>query len=397
MGKSPDALIECTAALPVEACKNSFGDFVKFVCSVQEHPDDCVCQNKPKVVRNAFAMMIQSAARGKPDGLCLPKRIETPRNQLDKLKNQLIDMFEDMALGWDTPNPSHMHAVTDLTNILWSIDGHHATLEARTHRLPAMFRELKGYNVPQASKHRKRAAENLKVSTLRKHVNTLKSMLSTTWIDRQRWKVKKAIQELLSILHGYATYLDEKNESMAAYRSGEHSRSMTDSESIQHLRKTQRMDPSLSEVNEAVGRAEIFTPISMSDYSPVDRKKRYSYLQLLKQGLACAECVLYRHAAGGNAGDRYFIWKIPEHCSVDELSNENLSIIRKLEKDSGDCSGPEHLNEADIDERVKVAISAEDEDIVMDLRHTNTNASDRFQVFFDAVETYLADRTAVQE
>lgn len=235
-------------------------------------------------------------------------------------------------------------------------------------------------------------------------------------------------------MSGYAAYLDEKNKAMIKrHFSSTPVRSLSSSESIHFLNKRMYVDESLSKLGSAVEQSEDFVPVVVSEFCPPDRRKRYLFTQQLKKGLSSnANIVLYQYSAGGNVGNSNFVWKVPTHCSAEDLANRNMQVVRDIEKDiptyqtrfarrefretfgkfsgtpshilremfkqlTGDKSASEYLSEAQIDERVKTAILSEDDEIVADLRHFNENTSNKFEVFFKAVETYLADKTAVQE
>ena len=56
-----------------------------------------------------------------------------------------------------------------------------------------------------------------------------------------------------------------------------------------------------------------------------------------------------------------------------------------------------NTHEEEIDQRLQEALSMEDPDLLVDLRHLNTNGSDRFEVFWKHCEDFLQDCTAVHE
>ena len=58
------------------------------------------------------------------------------------------------------------NSVKSLTEVLWYIDSHHATFCSCGYQIPPCFANFQGYNVPEVSKHRKRAARNIHVSVL---------------------------------------------------------------------------------------------------------------------------------------------------------------------------------------------------------------------------------------
>ena len=210
-------------------------------------------------------------------------------------------------------------------------------------------------------------------------------------------------------------------------------RTISSSETVRFLSKRQHVDGDLSNLRSAVEQSEEFKPVVISEFCPTDQKKRYFFIQQLQKGLSSeVNAVLYQYSAGGNIGSYYFVWKVPDHCSPEELANKNMQVIRGIEKDiptyqtryaqrafretfgkfggmpthvlremfknlTGDSSAAEYLSESQIDKRVKVAILSEDDEIFVDLRHFNENKSNKFEVFFQAVENFLAEKTAVQE
>ncbi|CAB4038595.1 Hypothetical predicted protein [Paramuricea clavata] len=209
-----------------------------------------------------------------------------------------------------------------------------------------------------------------------------------------------AVAQLGSILSGYAAYLDERNKAMIKrHFSSTPVRSLSSSESIHFLNKPMYVDESLSKLGSAVEQSEDFVPVVVSEFCPPDRRKRYLFTQQLKKGLSSnANIVLYQYSAGGNAGNANFVWKVPNHCSAEDLANRNMQVVRDIEKDipmyqtrfarrefcetfgkfsgtpshilremfkqlTGDKSASEYLSEAQIDERVKTAILSEDNEI----------------------------------
>lgn len=56
---------------------------------------------------------------------------------------------------------SGTHFVSLLTDVLWYADGHHDTLGSQSCPIPRVFQSFVGYNVPELSKHRKRALSNM--------------------------------------------------------------------------------------------------------------------------------------------------------------------------------------------------------------------------------------------
>ena len=63
----------------------------------------------------------------------------------------------------------------------------------------------------------------------------------------------------------------------------------------------------------------------------------------------------------------------------------------------GDDSTSSTTSEAEIDTRLREALDMEDPDILIDLRHQNTNGSDKYETFWQKCLTFLNECTAVHE
>ncbi len=105
-------------------------------------------------------------------GLCqckLPKTIEKQnKTKKDELYNDIIVLFEEQNLAWlsSDVDSSDNALVRNLTDCLWYIDGHHHVLEKQGCSIPNIFSSFTGYNQPEASKHCKRAIENMSAACI---------------------------------------------------------------------------------------------------------------------------------------------------------------------------------------------------------------------------------------
>ena len=90
---------------------------------------------------------------------------------------------------------------------------------------------------------------------------------------------QKAVSLPGSILSGYMAYLDEKNKAMTkCHMSSTPSRTLSSSETIHFLNKTQHEDESLSKLQHAVEQSEDFTPIVGSEFCPPPPPKEKVFL-----------------------------------------------------------------------------------------------------------------------
>ena len=153
-------------------------------------------------------MMNQRALSSKST---LPAPLE-PRNSKDKLFNDLVLLFEKQDWKWRDGSDTHAKkSISNLCDVLWYIDGHHETLEARSCAIPTPFSTFTGYNTPEKSKHRKRQAENLSVDVLVKHVDMLKESQVTSWMQQTSWnELRESVRTMTTVLDDYCVYMKQK-------------------------------------------------------------------------------------------------------------------------------------------------------------------------------------------
>ena len=111
---------------------------------------------------NISAFSVLMAARDKK---CFPEQRE-PKNASDRLRNSIIDWLTENDLGFSTDcvNDLGEQLVSTLCKTFWILDVHWKTLHDRGHSILDIFQRFQDYNKPEASKHRKRTFENLKMS-----------------------------------------------------------------------------------------------------------------------------------------------------------------------------------------------------------------------------------------
>ena len=105
-------------------------------------------------------------------GLCqrkLPKTIEKQnKTKKDELYNDIIVLLgeQNLACLSSDVDSSGTTLVRNLTDCLWYIDGHHQVLNKQGCSIPNIFSSFTRYNQPQASKHHKRAIENMSAASI---------------------------------------------------------------------------------------------------------------------------------------------------------------------------------------------------------------------------------------
>ena len=98
------------------------------------------------------------------------------------------------------------------------VDGHHSKLAERSCGIPVVFKQFTSFNVPERSKHRKRANTSLSADVLRSHSHRLFVCLQAGFWDRASWKSIKAEVELLArmVQKLFRSYLRETAENVRA-------------------------------------------------------------------------------------------------------------------------------------------------------------------------------------
>ena len=178
MGPAKDNLSAVDSKLPVDKVCRQFGSFTRLKCEKIEADSASTSSDVDDPVQpNAFqVLLINQRALSS----ILPARLE-PRNNKDKLFNDLVLLFEKKDWKWRDGGDTHGKKFrSNLCDVLWYIDGHHETLEARSCAIPTPFNTFTGYNTPGKIKHRKQQAGNLNVDVLLKHVDMLKESQITS-------------------------------------------------------------------------------------------------------------------------------------------------------------------------------------------------------------------------
>ena len=94
------------------------------------------------------------------------------------------------------------------------------------------------------------------------------------------------------------------------------SSSVADKTSLKVLPKNICPPKSLWKLNDDVLKKQAYELMSVDDYAPSDRKKRYKFIQDLNQGLV-KQCVLCTYSIGGPMGNYHFLWQLPDKVSME--------------------------------------------------------------------------------
>ena len=144
--------------------------------------------------------------------------------------------------------------------------------------------QFSGYNVPELSKHRKRALQNMSSPVLHDHANNIfKCLQGSYWMTNSNWSAWKGDVELLATsVSNYATYLSEQNSKVKRLHSSSHPvRQISDNISLQLLPHASTTSKTMSELESQLMMKANFEYISLDDICPREPRHKYRFLQNL--------------------------------------------------------------------------------------------------------------------
>ena len=430
IGNTRDRLLDrAEPELTLSPVVVEFGKYMKIVVVLNE----LVSMNQPqsRSVLDVMRQAQQALAQPKTPS----KTIE--RNNKDKLFNALVDYLEEHGLFWraDEVDSFGVNFVKSLCEVLWYIDGHHDTLHGRGCSIPTCFVTFQGFNVPERSKHRKRSLTNLSADVLEALASKLFCILQSSYFHRERWgEMKGNCDRMAHNLQRYADELRGKNKVMKlVHYSTVPWRSILKGLDLFYLKPTMKLSLDLTEINSVVKACDCYSIVDLLLYLPANSKRRYLLINKLKEGLEVPVALLV-YSSGNNAGNSYFVWRVPD-SSLDEAFTNSMKVIEQVKQSlpvyhtramqsefiqkfgritnavqpavlryfykdlTGDCSGSETLNQDEVDSRVRQAIEMEDPAIVMDLRHLNSGKKSKYDTFWEECSKYLEETvgTAVDD
>ena len=183
--------------------------------------------------------------------------------------------------------------------------------------------------------------------------------------------------------------------------------------------------PFLMSVSDAVTALGTNVPLELGTLLPTDRRRRFDWLEGLKNGLGFP-LVHVTYAPGGSVGNLHWIWhstasSIDEALMTAQPIIENLkksipqfhtramrraayekfglvmpstrkSVLRHLYKSLvGDSSASTNLSEAEIDTRVATLFELEEPGLVYDLRDHYSGRQSKFEVFWQKAKEFLEE------
>ena len=123
-----------------------FGRYIKYYVKCYSTPTVKPCVNAFEIMLSVQAAM---------SSVQLPPPL-TIRNKRDALYNDVPSLIESMELQWkadEVHDGTATKVIQALRDVLWYIDGSHATLAERSCEVPELFQKFNGYNKPEIHKH----------------------------------------------------------------------------------------------------------------------------------------------------------------------------------------------------------------------------------------------------
>ena len=216
--------------------------------------------------------------------------------------------------------------VQDLTNILWYIDGYHERLMERGCRIPPLFAEFVGYNVPQLLKHRKRQIGNLSSEVLQQHSRQLFLNLQSQFWQHPTWQMFHIdVEPLGRVLRDYVNYLLHKYKQMKLHHNfSEPIRNVGDNLTFVVLPVSTVLLHSFKNIGDALKAKQNYELTALLDLIPDEPSKRYRFILKKMSGLPFS-AVLLAYYHGNNFGNLHFMWKV-DGSSENVISQSQAEI-----------------------------------------------------------------------
>ena len=408
--------------------------FHTFFFSLDQHhrPDCQLCTDeelrpieKPKV--DGFKLLINNSIRN--DELNMPHKYENPETGMEKLQNVFLDYLSENQCTF--PRGASTWAknfVNNALKLLYYVDGHYRAMSENIPGVdvPSIGERFSGYNKPEASKHKKRQLTNLSRKQLHDYSTNLKlTIQSKTMMSCHPWaKVNTELSNVMKFVDEYLHHLERKAKKMLLVHATPFERK-TDIQ-ICPVNHKPPVNENFSKLNKALSEVDPFHVVCINETIDIlDRRRLHDFIDSIKARGLSEKCALFVLHQGGNKSNQNFLWKLPykeidsdimKQCMdlVDNIKKEAPSYERRVTKRAfltkfggtsskvalramfkdltGDSSAPDHSD--DIDKRFDLALNAEDEDIITDLRR-GYKERDTFKVFFDECLKHLQGEAGV--
>ena len=211
IGKSQNGLFQdCPCGITARDAIEFAGKFIRYCVKAR----DAYLAASSKVTRgssDAFSVLMSSKREFQ-----FVQRVCSPRNKKEELANAVSSWLESNGVAFQPTDVETKGKclLNTLADALWMIDGHLETFASRSHAIPPEFARFSGYNVPEASKHKRKTLERTAVEV---NARKLFELLEKPWMSSGRCSaIREPVENLAQSLHGYSAYLLSQSTKVAA-------------------------------------------------------------------------------------------------------------------------------------------------------------------------------------
>ena len=261
------------------------------------------------------------------------------------------------------------------------------------------------------------------------HSQRLFQNLQSGFWDRPEWRsFKREVEILARSFQKYYDYLNAKKQrTFANHHSQEQIRSVENSLTVQFIQQRHTVASPLQPLCSSIADAGLDSPVFLQDAGvlPVDRRRRYDYMENVKGGLD-VPIILLTYSAGGSHGNLYWAWNTSaanissalQSCQpiIERVKQEirkfhtramrkvafekyglitpsvKKAVLRHLYKDLvGDDSTAATASQEEVDARVSAFFDLEEPDLVFDLRHLYCGRASKFDMFWAKAKEFLEE------
>ena len=238
--------------------------------------------------------------------------------------------------------------------------------------------------------------------------------------------MKSPVKVLAQSLSKYAEYLANKRVRMQEiHTSSDTTRSVEENLTVCFTKARSSHPLYLQPVIDTVTAAGLQNPVELGPLLPVDRRRRYDWLEAIRQGVS-VPLIQVTYAPSSNIGNLMWVWHT-DVCDINSALQSSQPIIENLKKDIpqyhsramrraafekfglvikttkksalrylykdllGDSSASANLEESEIDARVDTFFELEEPSLIYDLREHYKGNQSKFDVFWQRAKEYLEE------
>ena len=350
------------------------------------------------------------------------------------LENAIVDWLESKNLGFRHGLEASVGKsfVRKLRSVLFELPHERAErLKQKSCKVPVLFAPLLTTEYNDPTKHGHKRLPPLSKVLLSDMSSTCLELSSIPALQVPSWtEVRENLRVLSKSLLKYVEYLDAQtasanklHESVVAARSVDTAKNSSLVRYAARVRTAEKCRQ-YAKVESALRELEPYEgPVQLNDMLPSNRDTRYRFMHNLELPFPYE---IYSYDPGSNIGCLWWAWKVPVD-SEETDSTRSLQLVKQCEKDaptfatramrrdfinryqmvtdcsaavlrnmyqyvSGDVSQAPCNISKDVQQRLSVALDAQDPDIVFDLRHLNEGRQSQYDQFWEECRKFIEDQ-----